>query len=136
MKVVSKLLLAALVAAAWPACRTAPGGDPELSTEVCSDACAQIAAVECGDIGESCVSSCVSHPTAQYAASCASELKAYLGCFWKADGFDCDAEARTVPLGCDAELVAYDACLSSSGAGGAGGDRGVAGAAGLADAEP
>jgi hypothetical protein len=64
-------------------------------------------------IGSSCVNSCVSHPNARYAAGCANELERYLDCFWSARAFTCDRESRTLPVGCDAELVAYEGCRSS-----------------------
>lgn len=123
------LLLLAAAAQLASACQSAAGGDPAFTTEACSDACAKIAAVDCGDVGSGCVSTCLSHPNATYAGDCPAELKDYLDCFWLAASFDCDDQASTVPIGCDAELVAYEACRSSAGAGGAAGASGAGGAA-------
>jgi hypothetical protein len=135
MKFASKLLVAAL-AAAWPACRTAAGGDPAFTNETCSDACARLAAADCGDVGSSCVSSCLAHPNASYAASCGVELASYLDCFWLAESFECAADERTIPVGCSTQLVAYEACRSGPDSGGAGGVGGAPGAAGSAEVEP
>jgi hypothetical protein len=122
-------LLLAVAAQLASACQTAAGGDPAFTTEACSDTCANIAAVDCGDIGSGCLSTCVSHPNATYTGDCPAELEHYLDCFWLADSFNCDGQSRTVPIGCNAELVAYDACRSSPGAAGASGASGAGGAA-------
>lgn len=129
-----RLLVLLLAAAALvSACQTAAGGDPAFTTEACSDACAKIAAVDCGDVGSGCVTTCVSHPNATYAGACPMELESYLDCFWLAASFNCDGQSSTVPVGCNAELDAYEACRSSAGAGGA---AGAAGAGGAPTAEP
>jgi hypothetical protein len=148
MKVVSMSLLALLVAP-WPACRTAPGGDPAFTTEECSDTCSRIAAADCGDVGSSCVSACLRHPQASYGDVCPLELKRYLGCYWAAESFQCSAAAETEPVGCEEQRATHEACRSSSGAGGMAGNApdaggtasdsggaGAAGAGGDADRAP
>lgn len=123
---------AAFVLAAVAACTTSGGDDSAPDTEECKDACAEIAAASCGDVGSECVDRCVHQPSTPGSLECAAQSDAYVACFWRATAYTCDEQQRTVPEGCDDELAAAETCANGPDAGGAGGAAGEAagGAAG------
>jgi hypothetical protein len=126
------------LAVVWQGCEAA-GGEAGYSPEECSDACARVAAADCGDVGSSCFDSCVSNPNAQHQGDCPLELKAYFDCWWQAGAYECDADERTQAVGCDMERSTYLTCSGDAGAGGASGangasDGGAGGSAGAPNA--
>ena len=120
---------------ATPSCESDDGRGPsDRSTEDCSDACAKIAAADCGDVGSACVDQCVRGPLFSATASgdCESVERVYFNCFWAAVAYACDETLGTLPVGCDDQRDAVKACESGTGAGGA---PGVAGAGGAGSGE-
>jgi hypothetical protein len=124
-------------------CHSDDGEARGLSTEECSDACAKIAAADCGDVGSGCVDQCVHGPVLSVSASagdCARVESAYFNCFWGAASYVCDARVGTLPVGCDDERSALQTCEGGAagnegGTGGAAGNEGgAAGGAGAAGA--
>src|SRR5882724_13313392 len=96
--------LSAALCLATPSCQSDGGGSPaDRSTEDCSDACAKIAAADCGDVGSACVDQCVREPLFSATASgdCQSVERVYFNCFWAAAAYACDETLGTVPVGCD-----------------------------------
>ena len=85
-----------------------------------------MAGADCGDVGSSCFDSCVSYPNAPYEGDCRLELKAYLDCWWQAAAYECDADQRTQPVGCDTERTTHLTCANEAGGAGAG-DGGAGG---------
>lgn len=123
-----------------PACESSSGGsDRGPSSEECSAACQRITAADCGDVGANCFDACVRYLDVAAANECSNELASYLGCFWAAEAFTCDADLHTQAVGCEEPLAAYVACSEggggggSAGAGGAGTDEAGAGAGGAPD---
>jgi hypothetical protein len=95
------------------------GGDYGPTTEECSNACAKIAAADCGDIGSECVDRCVKQGSANYGDYCVDETIAYQSCFFSAVGYEC-LDDRTQPIGCDDERKLVQACVADATGGGAG----------------
>jgi hypothetical protein len=113
-------------------CKSSGGGGAQgATTEECSDACAKVAAADCGDIGAECVDSCLRHPIGAVPAACTTELAAFLDCFWVAEAYFCD-DLGTQAVGCDNQHQAVLSCIENPGGGegGAGGAGGVGGAGG------
>lgn len=104
------------------------GGELGATTEECSDACAKVAAADCGDIGAECVDTCLKHPLGAVPAACTDEVDAFLDCFWVAESYFCD-DLGTQAVGCDNQHQAALSCIDNPGGGGAGGDGGATGGA-------
>jgi len=105
-------------------------GTPSPSPEECSDACARIAAADCGDIGSECFDSCVHQGTSDHGIEgCSREIAAYEACFFAAASYTCDDEGQTQPVGCDEKHLTLLACVEGANAGGAGGVPGAGGEA-------
>jgi hypothetical protein len=120
------------LAVGFAACASGAGGGR--TSDECADACAKIDGANCGDIGESCVASCVHGPSTS-GDECKSELLSYADCFWSAEAYACDDELGTIASSCAEQLNALDACRSGdSGAGGAAGAGGADEASGAGGA--
>jgi hypothetical protein len=102
-------------------CDSDSGGSPSPSPEECSDACARIAAADCGDIGSECFDTCAHQGMSDHGnEGCSSEVAAYEVCFFGVGAYTCDAAGKTQPVGCDDERLSLLACVGGAGAGGAG----------------
>ena len=95
-------------------CSSSAGGDAP-STSECSDACAKIAAADCGDIGAECVDRCVRQDAD---GECSAELQTYVDCYWRAEAYVCDDQRGTVAPSCEDELEAAETCSDGSDADG------------------
>jgi hypothetical protein len=136
-RLVGLLGLSAGLLFAAAACKSDDGEPRGLSTEECSDACAKVAAADCGDVGSECVDQCVHGPVPSVSGSagdCTRLESAYFSCFWGAASYTCDEKLGTLPVGCDDERSAVKACESGDGAGGSGGADGDVGGGGAGGA--
>ena len=123
------------LAAAFQGCQSGGEDGHGYTTEECADACNKVAAANCGDVGSSCVSTCLSYPNAQYLGDCQVQLKAYFDCWWQAEAYLCNSDSETTPVGCDTQRGTYLSCSGETDAGGAGGSDagGAGGSAGAPD---
>lgn len=104
-------------------------GNAAPTPEECSDACARIAAANCGDLGSQCFDTCVKQGSAAGSEECPAEVAAYESCFFAAAFFTCSDAGKTQPVGCDSERDVLLACIDGEGTGGAGGASHGGGAA-------
>lgn len=112
-------------------CKSSGGGAQGATTDECADACAKVAAADCGDIGAECVDSCLKHPLGSVPAPCTDDVADFLDCFWVAEAYFCD-DLGTQAVGCDNQHQAALSCIDDAASGGSGGEAAGGAASGAA----